>query len=81
MPSEGMLAQPQQQETLAMMRLMQLSNQGLPGAPMQLQAPAGQLMPGATAPPGAPPTVQVMGGPAMQASLQAPGAAQTYPQH
>lgn len=64
-----------------MVRLMQLSNQGLPGAPMQLEAPAGQPMPGATVPPGTPPAVQVMGGPALQASLSAPGAAQTYLQH
>ncbi|CAL5227659.1 g10665 [Coccomyxa viridis] len=54
----------QQQDTLALMRLMQLSNQGAPDAPMQLQAPAGQLMPGATIQPGIPPTPQTMGGPA-----------------
>ena len=68
----SMGAQPQQQDTLAMMRLMQLSHQGLPGAPMQLQAPAGQLMPGATIQPGTPPTMQLMGGPAAQGSPYVP---------
>jgi len=69
----GLGAQPQQQST-AMMRLMQLSNQGVLGVP--LQAPAGQLMPGSTVQPAMPPNVQTMGESSSQSSLQLPGTAQ-----
>lgn len=63
MQMAGLGGQLQQQQSVAMMRLMQLSAQSVPGYSMQLRPPQGQLMPGsgtAAAQPGVPPPAQTM---------------------